>query len=125
MSQGRTYWDIRGHEASTRQKIISDKSPSDTEYDIRSPSTRLDSSYYGRKFKNSEKGRSSSFALGDRKEPKMPDPYVKRPQPYPPNVVKDYEVYKQYEDDFARVNARYGVTNPHDVGKRNDDRERI
>ncbi|RJE27499.1 hypothetical protein PHISCL_00233 [Aspergillus sclerotialis] len=118
MSRGWSYRDIRDYKSSSRQRIISTKYPSDTEYDVPFLSTRPDASYYGRNFKNSEKGRSSSFALGGYKEPKMLNPYVKRPQPYPPNVVKDYNAYKEYDEGFTRAKARYNDTQPHNVGKK-------
>ena len=37
----------------------------------------------------------------------MPDPYVKRPQPYPPRVQRDYDRYKDLADEFPVVRNRF------------------
>ena len=42
----------------------------------------------------------------------MPDPYVKRPQPYPPRVQRDYDRYKELADDFPRVRNEYKIGAP-------------
>ncbi|KAM0089024.1 hypothetical protein ACP6JD_007653 [Aspergillus fumigatus] len=55
-------------------------------------------SYYGPNFSNVENKRSASLAYGDIRQPRMPDPYVKRPNPYPEEVEKDYDEYKKYHD---------------------------
>jgi hypothetical protein len=36
----------------------------------------------------------------------MPDPYVKRPQPYPEEVQRDYDEYKKYGDLYADAKAK-------------------
>lgn len=55
----------------------------------------------------------------------MPDRYVKRPQPYPPNVTEEYNRYKEYGGEFAHANARYRALEkpPHEYGRNHVDRE--
>ncbi|OOF95318.1 hypothetical protein ASPCADRAFT_207795 [Aspergillus carbonarius ITEM 5010] len=104
------------------KKVISGRRGSDADYDIRSPQSshvgvRPDPSYYGPNFLNSEQGRSSSFTYGDLKEPTMPDPYVKRPQPYPPEIERQYESYKAHELEVKAANAALRTANPTSVGR--------
>ncbi|OKL62594.1 hypothetical protein UA08_02376 [Talaromyces atroroseus] len=68
-------------------------------------------SYYGPDFQNVEKGLSSSFSL-PRRTPKEPIPYVKRPDPYPPHVLKEYDYYKMKEKESDGAYAEFKNTMP-------------
>lgn len=107
----------RGRSHDWSKRAITDRRGSDENYDVRHPrnshvDVRPQPSYYGPNFLDSEKGLSSSLAYGDIREPKMPDPYVKRPQPYPPRVQRDYDRYKELADDFPRVRNEYKIGAP-------------
>ncbi|PKX90581.1 uncharacterized protein P174DRAFT_375553, partial [Aspergillus novofumigatus IBT 16806] len=62
---------------------------------------RREPSYFGPNFQNSAKGRSSSLAGGDIRHPPMPDPFVKRPNPYPQRVKEEHDAYKVRDDEYA------------------------
>ncbi|PYH39713.1 uncharacterized protein BO87DRAFT_454533 [Aspergillus neoniger CBS 115656] len=98
-----------------KKTVISGRRGSDANYDIRTPASshvnvRPSPSYYGRNFQNSAQGRSSSFAYGDIKEPKLPDPWVKVPQPYPERVEKEYLAYKDAGKHMTAVRREYNAT---------------
>ncbi|PYI05511.1 hypothetical protein BO78DRAFT_145049 [Aspergillus sclerotiicarbonarius CBS 121057] len=104
------------------KRVISDRRGSDADYDIRSPQSshvgvQPPPSYYGPNFVNSGQGRSSSFTYGDIKEPKIPDPYVKRPQPYPPSVEAEYYAYKTNETQYTAAKKALALAKPISVGK--------
>ncbi|RDH33301.1 hypothetical protein BDQ94DRAFT_170464 [Aspergillus welwitschiae] len=95
-----------------KKTVISGRRGSDANYDIRTPASshvniRPSPSYYGHNFQNSAQGRSSSFAYGDIKEPKLPDPWVKAPQPYPEHVEKEYTAYKDAGKHLAAVRREF------------------
>ncbi|GKZ16850.1 hypothetical protein AbraIFM66951_006341 [Aspergillus brasiliensis] len=48
-----------------------------------------------------------SFAYGDTKKPELPQPWVKSPQRYPPEVEEDYIEYKGYCEVQAEKNKAY------------------
>ncbi|GAQ05898.1 hypothetical protein ALT_3219 [Aspergillus lentulus] len=104
MSQPRTHdWN--------KGRVVLDRRGSDGEYDVRyprkaHPNERPAPSYYGPNFSNVENKRSASLAYGDIRHPRMPDPYVKRPQPYPVEVQRDYDEYKKYGDLYADAKAK-------------------
>lgn len=103
-----------------KKTVISGRRGSDANYDIRTPSSshvnvRPSPSYYGRNFQNSAQGRSSSFAYGDIKEPKLPDPWVKAPQPYPERVQKEYLAYKDAGQHLVAVRREYKIVDPTSV----------
>jgi hypothetical protein len=93
-----------------RERVILDRRGSDGEYDVSyNKSHRIERpgpSYYGPNFSNVENKRSASLAYGDIRQPRMPDPYVKRPQPYTEEVEKDYHEYKKYGDLYAEAKAK-------------------
>ncbi|KAF9889605.1 hypothetical protein FE257_007113 [Aspergillus nanangensis] len=106
MSRGRDYNDIR-ESLENRPRIVTGRRATDTEYDIRAPRAHpkptSPTSHYGPNFQNSAQGRSSSYAYGDRKEPNIPDPYVKRPEEWPAKMVKEYYGYKEHEDAYRKA----------------------
>ncbi|OJJ74422.1 hypothetical protein ASPBRDRAFT_27451 [Aspergillus brasiliensis CBS 101740] len=48
-----------------------------------------------------------SFAYGDTKEPELPQPWVKSPRLYPPEVEEDYIEYKSFCGDHVKVKEAY------------------
>lgn len=62
--------------------------------------------FLGYNFQEKELKRSLSFAYGDTKEPELPQPWVKCPQPYTKQVKQDYNLYKAVCRDLAAVRAR-------------------
>lgn len=92
------------------QRIAVDRRGSESNYDHRRPGNRPAQSYYGPNFREIEKGRTQSF--NHRIEPKMPKPYVKNPQPYPPHVAQEHSAYKQHQKNFGASNQEYMRTNP-------------
>ncbi|PWY65692.1 hypothetical protein BO70DRAFT_302134 [Aspergillus heteromorphus CBS 117.55] len=115
MSRGRTLRDWDADES--HKRVAVSRRGSDTDYDIRVPrSSHVDAqpepSYYGPNFVNSEQGRSSSLAYGDIREPKMPDPWKKAPQPYPEGMNDQYLTYKDYGDQYSKANRAFKLANP-------------
>jgi hypothetical protein len=101
----------RGHTRDwKKERVVLDRRGSDGEYDVSyNRSHRIERpgpSYYGPNFSNVENKRSASLAYGDIRHPRMPDPYVKRPQPYPEEVQRDYDEYKKYGDLYADAKAK-------------------
>ncbi|KAE8155128.1 hypothetical protein BDV25DRAFT_135171 [Aspergillus avenaceus] len=87
-----------------RPRMVGDRTASELDYDVRSPRTRYnppEPSYYGPNFKDIELGRRGSCP--ERKDAKMPNPYVKRPNPYPYNVRKEYDDYKHWDRQYTEV----------------------
>lgn len=52
----------------------------------------------------------------------MPDPYVKRPNPYPEEVEKDYDEYKKYHD--LNSEARQKSKNNHLLSRTSENNPR-
>ena len=105
----------RAHNWDT-QRAISNRRGSDADYDPREPrrshvDARPEPSYYGPNFQNVQRGLSSSIAYGDIQHPPVPDPYVKRPNPWPREVVDDYLHYKRTETSYRRAKKEYGRDN--------------
>ncbi|GIJ91240.1 hypothetical protein Asppvi_010205 [Aspergillus pseudoviridinutans] len=116
----------RHHDFSSQRAILDRRvSDSDYDYDTKNPhraqpSSRREPSYFGPNFQNSEKKRSSSLAGGDIRHPPMPDPFVKRPNPYPQRVKEEYDEYKARGDEYDRAKAAARAANKVANVKRTD-----
>ncbi|KAL2864453.1 uncharacterized protein BJX67DRAFT_220313 [Aspergillus lucknowensis] len=117
--------DFRNH--NWHEPIMTSRRGTDSDYDPRNPrgshlKARPEPSYYGPNFQNSEKGRSSTFH--DIMAPKMPVPYKKRPEEYPPKVAREYNRYKLYSDAHAQALHEYRVLDPLKAGRKNSENPR-
>ncbi|KAF7114962.1 hypothetical protein CNMCM5793_000732 [Aspergillus hiratsukae] len=72
---------------------------------------RPEPSYYGPNFQKPPGKRSSSLAGGDIRHPQMPDPFVKRPNPYPPPVEREYNEYKARGHEYSTAQRTAKVAN--------------
>ncbi|GFF23249.1 hypothetical protein IFM61606_08773 [Aspergillus udagawae] len=115
------------HHDFNSQRAILDRRVSDSDYDYDTkkphkaqPSSRREPSYFGPNFQNSEKKRSSSLAGGDIRHPPMPDPFVKRPHPYPQSVKEEHDAYKARDLEYATAKKAASAANAVAGGKRSD-----
>ncbi|RDW79161.1 uncharacterized protein DSM5745_06013 [Aspergillus mulundensis] len=97
------------------KKVIIDRRGTDSAYDPRRPrdshpDSRPKPSPYAPNFKEAGQGRSQTFATIIK--PEIPVPYVKNPQPYEGESLRDYRYYKSLHDRYDETNHKYKVLDP-------------